>query len=234
MKKYCLLVLIVAITISCNYKDKGDICERLFPFSTSDTCMIWKFNPTTKYIISYKEEYFIWKKYGVTIDNNIEGDLTRTDSCFYEKSRQYYVNKLGLGKLKRIDKEIDSLVNLTRNYGSLFYYDSLLYDAYREKNTKIAKVIDEDLYYKLSDSLSKTFKSSMDSFLEYWYVIDTLGNLKEVELINCNCSDDIEKKIFKTFKSIKWEPAVYHGKKVEYRNQNSVFVKGITGNRGIE
>lgn len=224
MKKL-LIPLIIILFVLCKTEIESKLCDKIYPTNLSDTCEVWIYNPTTKYIISLPDEYYIWKKYGVIIGKNYGFENTITDSCYYEKSKEFYINKIGIDKLNFIDKKIDSLVSSST---AEYFHDSIFYHSFSRKNVfgEKAKLLDKKKLYRIKDSLSLSFKGNRDNFLEYWYVIDTLGNLKNVELINCNCSKNIENTIYESLKMLKWEAAIYQGKKVEFRDKDFIYIKG--------
>lgn len=225
--KKTLIVLLFISFISCKWIERKVNCDDFVPYNFSDTCVLWKINPTSNYVFGAGDAYYIWKKHGVILGGKFS--ITRStleDSCFFVKSKQYYSLKHGTKSLEAIVNKIDSLISI-EDRSRIFYFDSVLrrIPSFEDTINKNAEVIDEDKYYKLKDSLSNTFTSKQDIFLHYWYLIDTAGNLENVELINCNCSEENQKKIFETLKVLKWKPAVYQNKKVKWRTEDFLYIK---------
>lgn len=226
MKKYYLYTPLFFSFLSCGNFQNNNLCQKLYNFKSSDSCIIWQYDPKTEFIFSEKDEYYIWKKYGVIIKELYEDESTTMDSCYFAESKKYYINKIGHETLNKIDVEIDSITNNIDNYDDLYFHDSVFCNLYGITNSRNPELIDKEKYFFLKDSISSTLLIKNEKFIYFWIVIDSSGKLKNIEIINFNCSNIVKNKIFDVLNSLKWNPAVYKGNNVEFRYKDFIYIKG--------
>lgn len=225
MRKLGILTLFtVLIVLSCNHNKRSVDCDDYYNVKPNDTCFIAELNIQSKYIIGLTDIYYIWKKYGVIIERDFE--LNYSDSCYYSKSKEYYTNVLGKDTIDMIIKEVDSLCRIpgVANY----YYDGVYSFMLRSRystDSDIARPLDKKKYYRTLDSIEvylDEIKNHENNTFTFWYTINSLGELSNVDVMQLNCPEQIENKIFNALKRIKWKPAVYKGKPVNFRDSQII------------
>lgn len=162
-------------------------------------------------------QYFIWKKYGVFVNGHI-GDMTKDDSCYYEAMKQIIIEDKGEDVIRVIVSEVKEQMEKPP-IERLRYFDEVYGVLLNAKSIKGegAKVVSENHYAKVLDSLSSIRNSVSQDLISFWITIDTTGSVEKIEFINQDCKKDIEEGIAKSFHALKWTPAHFGDTLVRYR-----------------
>lgn len=188
--------------------------------------------------LNSKDTYFLWKKHGLVVKT--EMIQCAFDSCFKEQMNEMIENYYGLKFMNMIRSDLDSILESKKNTDEFdfvkayFYHDGVasFLPSPVYKNMVNALIIDEKKQYILLDSLHKKLQNiellrpiEESYFISYWYTVDTLGNLYDIEIPNCYCDSLIRDLVFSTYSQFKWEPAVFNNKKVFSRYEDFLFIK---------
>ncbi|WP_421750721.1 hypothetical protein [Croceimicrobium sp.] len=106
----------------------------------------------------------------------------------------------------------------------LRYFDEVYGALLNAKSIKGegAKIMSENHYFKVLDSLSSIRNSVSQDLISFWVTIDTSGSVEEIEFISQDCEKDIEESISKSFQALKWTPANFRDTLVRYRFRESL------------
>lgn len=227
MKLYVSIFCVVFFVVSCNTTEKestDNVLSAKHELEQS-SCNILTLNVQSKYMISEADIYFIWKKYDVLIDRKI--DMTKYDSCYYEAMKQIIINNKGEDIVNSIISESEELSKKSAIEGIKYFdgvYSHLLNS--RPIDGTGAKIIDEERYYKILDSLKNSIRENMsEGFLKFWITVDTTGSVEQIELVNQECEDNIYKEIVESLEKLKWHPAIFNNIPVKYRFLETIFIR---------
>lgn len=237
MKKIGYIILLAALLSSCKdpLKNKREeYCETMKEFAMTE---IKKGNiePVIKgkYFYSKTERYFIWKKYGINIIYPIdlhEFYQIELDSCYNSIMLKHTTNKEG------IIRDLDSLTTKKNNkskydYPKLKYireyHDEKFYVGLYANNKDFApKRIDTSYFDKLEKFQAKFNHKLSDTIkCEFWYEIDTLGNISSIEIYH-HSTPIIDSAVVDFYSSFTYTPANDGFKKLEYRSNDFIYFLG--------
>jgi len=237
MKKIGYIILLVVLLSGCKNPLKNkreEYCEAMKEFALAE---IKKGNiePAIKgkYLYSETEKYFIWKKYGVNIIYPIdlhEFYQIELDSCYNSIMLEHTKNKEG------IIRDLDTLTT-RKNHNSKYeypkskylreYHDGKFYVGLDDNNRDFApKRIDTSYYEKLEKFQAKFNPKLTDTIkCEFWYEIDTLGNISNIEIYH-HSTPTIDSAVVDFYSSFIYTPANDGIKKLEYRSNNFIYFLG--------
>lgn len=232
-----IIILLFFTTVSCKKKntdttDKDCLYAKSLAMSEIDNGNLTLYLTDKKYHLTNNYiKYYIWDKYKVNIDFFYAGSsLTKIDSCYFETMKQHVLH------YKQILNDIDSISLLkfeseqpeflvTFNKFHDGKYDIML----NSKSKKYMPIPKDSLFdYKL-DCLIGSFSSEINVGLEceFWYDIDILGNMQNIEFIT-HSTPEIDNEIISFFKSTKFRPANNGKKNIEYRGLKKLYINSVT------
>lgn len=187
----------------------------------------------SKYLYSETEEYFIWRKYGVNIIYPIdlhEFHQIELDSCYNSVMLKHTINK------EEIIKDLDSLTTEQCNKSKYEYpkskyireyHDGKFYVGLDANNRDfVPKRIDTSYYNKLEKFQSKFNPKLSDSLkCEFWYEIDTLGIVRNIEIYH-HSTPLIDSAVVNFYSSFTYMPANDGINKLECRSNDFIYFLG--------
>lgn len=183
------------------------------------------------YIYTDVERYYIWKKYKVNIVYPIHLDE------FYQMELDICYNSIMLRHtpVSKIIRDLDSLTATKNNSGydhpkSKFirrYHDGIFSVELDSNNNGFVPIrIDTGYITKLAEFKNKFEEHLSDTIrCEFWYEIDTLGKVNNIEIVH-HATEIIDEAVIAFYASFSYMPANDGVKKLNYRNNDVVYFLG--------
>lgn len=237
MKKTAYILILIGFLISCKNSsntDREKYCNDLKELALKE---INKGNVEPvikgKYLYSKTEKYFIWKKYNVNIIYPI--DLHE----IYQKELDSCYNSIMLANTPNtngITKDLDSLFigkqerakyEYPKSKYISEYHDGKFYVGLDANNKDFApKRVDTTYYDKLNKFQAQFTTEITDTIkCEFWYEIDTLGHVNNIEIYH-HATPLIDSAVIEFYSSFKYIPANAGVIKLDFRDNDNIYFLG--------
>ena len=134
-----------------------------------------------------------------------------------------------------IIRDLDSLTQLIQNSEYEYpkskfiykYHDGTYFVGLDANNKSFAPTrIDTDYYTRLEEFKAQFERSLSDTLkCEFWYEIDTLGNVKNIEIVE-HATETIDEAVKEFYSSFRFIPANDGTQKLNYRNNDVIYFLG--------
>lgn len=184
-----------------------------------------------KHLYSDVERYYIWSKYKINIAYPInlnEFYQVDLDSC-------YNSIMLENAPISEITRDLDSLTQLDRNSDYEYpkskyirkFHDEFYSVGVDANNKSFAPTRIDTNYHRRLEEFKVQFEESLSDTLkcEFWYEIDTLGNVKNVEIVE-HATEKIDKAVKEFYSSFRFIPANDGSQKLNFRNNDFIYFLG--------
>ena len=241
MNKISYILILTFWFLGCNDSIKSEqdkYCEKLKEIAIKE---IKKGNIEPvfkgKHHCSITEKYFIWKKYKINIIYPV--DLHE----FHQIELHDCYNSVMLENTSHKTKIISDLDSLNTkketteyNYPKLRliqkYHDGKYFVGLDANNKNYAPLRIDSTYYDKLDELIIQYNSKLTDTIrcEFWYEIDTLGNVYNIEVYH-HATLKIDSAVIEFYKSFKYIPANDGIKKLEFRSNDFIYFLGSKKNK---
>jgi len=137
--------------------------------------------------------------------------------------------------VSEIIRDLDSLTQLDSNYDyeylkskSIKKFHDGFYSVGVDANNKMFTPIRIDTnYHPKLEEFKTQFEESLSDTLkcEFWYEIDTLGNVKNIEIV-VHATEKIDKAVKEFYSSFRFIPANDGSHKLNFRNNDFIYFLG--------
>jgi len=185
-----------------------------------------------KYFYSEIEQYYIWKKYGIHIiypSELHEFYQIELDSCYNATMMEYTPKK------ENIIRDLDSLTTSNKQSSyeypkSIYireYHDGKFFVGLDANHQEFAPKIIDTTYYNKLEQFQNRFNSKLSDTIkcEFWYEIDTFGQVQNIEIYH-HSNPMIDSEVIDFYKSFIYLPANDGKNKLEYRSSDFIYFLG--------